>query len=937
MLHSDLLRVINTRQTWALIGSGPSNDAGCPSWDALLANARSLAAPDVLRSLDADPLYNKSVRDGDLPSAFQVVQDVAGRDFIEASVRQSLQSCREPGRIHQRLAELPFAGYITTNYDHLLERALNALEPGWIPVGNVGDEVRQASGTADRVVWHIHGAADLSPERSRLVITRRDYDEIYLDEASVLRQLKGLMAHRRVVIIGFGFRDGDVMQLMRAVGRFTDFNRPIYALVEKKGQFRRADDRRIFLRQYNVDVQPYKNEDGRHAGLRQTLDVYTALSLRRNLRFGQMLAAPPSYDPETTGLLIFNELAMSGDVDVPPVLRESILKSRVLSVCSRTRGRHKSQIADDVRPLLEAVSMRLAPRQALEQVDAALTKVIDELVADGLLVQDGDGLSLSEVGHNSVIDHTAASHRLEAQFDQSILTRIERLSVPLGASADRAARVVGAFFREAIRRRALGVALAFATGVTPTHQDYHALALLQDLGNWLDKAANEAEALVVVDAIQEVFRAPSEAETEYLGLAVQARFVVHLLGLDEDTLAARIRELRGSAFLVDSTTLIPWFAKGGSGHDAANILIQRLIDAGATPVTTPHLVIELAEHARWAQSAIRNADGVQTIPVFEAATGRAGSRSNAFLDGYLAFMASRGSSSFDQYLAHCLGVAKVSPDVTDAEVEDAIRARGMRLLKFELATAGDATAAARRRQYEEAIRERRLQGASFRHDRQVTAEAEAMILVERARNGTLSVDGLTFENGYFLSYSSLLNDISNDARPITMRAEAALSWLATLRPAGKEDTRLLMSELLWELQERRMNLVDQATLLTAFSPLLSATRAQLDEQLAHYQSLVAQRYGGGEEGEETIAAAAVADLDAPVVLDAVLAQRVSELTEVVAHQAREIQTARQQAAASEATAAELAWARDKLRKREKYQRRMDRQRQRPRGKGSKRR
>jgi hypothetical protein len=259
MLHTDLLRLINTREAWALVGSGPSIDAGCPSWDALLAGALDGLAPEVRAEVEADRAFQRALKKQALPEAFQVIEGATDRAFLEGSVESSLKRCSEPGALHAMLADLPFAGYITTNYDVLLEQALNALEPGWTGVGNVGDEVRKASGSADGVVWHIHGAAGLPADRSRLLITQEDYDAVYLDESMVLRQLKGLMTNRRLVIIGFGFRDVEVLRMMRAVGRFTDPSRAVFALVEKAGEFRRPDDRRAFLRSHNIDTQPYRN------------------------------------------------------------------------------------------------------------------------------------------------------------------------------------------------------------------------------------------------------------------------------------------------------------------------------------------------------------------------------------------------------------------------------------------------------------------------------------------------------------------------------------------------------------------------------------------------------------------------------------------------------------------------------------------------------
>ncbi len=83
MLHSDLLRLINTREAWALVGSGPSIEAGCPSWDALLAAALKAATLDEAAKIKDDLFYRKAADSNDLPAAFQAAEDVIGRAALE--------------------------------------------------------------------------------------------------------------------------------------------------------------------------------------------------------------------------------------------------------------------------------------------------------------------------------------------------------------------------------------------------------------------------------------------------------------------------------------------------------------------------------------------------------------------------------------------------------------------------------------------------------------------------------------------------------------------------------------------------------------------------------------------------------------------------------------------------------------------------------------
>lgn len=923
MLHTELLRLINTRETWALVGSGPSIEAGYPTWDRLLDEVAAALDSEQKEILASRGMFTEARRRGELPAAFSEIEDLVGHEALEDSVRKSLASVGNgPGTMHELLAELPFAGYITTNYDDLLEQALNRIDPGWTAVGNIDDEVRKASGTAERIVWHIHGGATLDRSRSRLIITEEDYARFYLDESRVFQQLKGLLAHRRIVVIGFGFRDQRMMQLLRSVGRLTDATRPIYALVERGGAFRHAIDRQVFLRQHMVDVHPYSNKDGRHQNLRHTLSVYSAMSLRRSLRFGRHFDAPPSYDPETTGLLIYNDLVLNSPRRVPQQLRTSILRARVLSICE-VGPRTREQLTDDLNGVLDALTRRIVRSATGRESEEALSDALERLVTDSLLTKNSETYSLSDLGRERVLDHAAAAALLEEQFTASIRARAEREAASLGVPASRPTEVVCAFFREAIERRALGVALAFATGGMPTQQDYHALALLQSIGEWLDKANDAAEALCVIQTIQDIFRRPTAAESAYIGTAVQGRFVLHLLSLDNDTLAVRMKELERSLFLIDAHNLIPWLASGSAGSDSAHALIRKLQESRAMVATTRPLVEELAEHARWGQRQIASAGGVQTVSFEEAMTGKAGYNTNAFLLGCASSGSIVTAAAFDEYLARCMGVPRVANPVTDHEVAAALSAHHIRVLDYDSLTAADASLVHDRDQYIRLVEHRRKAGKTFKHDRQVRAEAEAVALVERVRAGTFRIDGVTVSNAFFVSNTSMLNDVAKSKVPVTMKPDAARAWLATIHPAAAEDVKAIMSELLWELQERQMDLIDRQSLLNTFGPVITAANERLAEILPKYQLLIAQRYGGNWKPEH------VADLDAPTVVESILHDRLAEAERTVALLQEELQAAKQAAEMSDEERAALRRARERDRQRQKYLRRASRKKHRP--------
>lgn len=88
---------------------------------------------------------------------------------------------------------------------------------------------------------------------------------------------------------------------------------------------------------------------------------------------------------------------------------------------------------------------------------------------------------------------------------------------------------------------------------------------------------------------------------------------------------------------------------------------------------------------------------------------------------------------------------------------------------------------------------------------------------------------------YFVSHSQFLNEVTRTVLPPVLRQEAALHWLIALRGHGPESARAVYDGLLWELQERRVDLVDQQLLRRVFRPTIDAARDQLGAEMERYR------------------------------------------------------------------------------------------------------
>ena len=870
MLRSELIDVVNNGKAWAFIGSGVSSGSGCPSWKGLVDCVLQGLSSELRPKVEQDGAFTSAYDKALYPSCFSRIQHYAGRKTLDQLIREEFNRHTQPSEIHKSIANWPFAGYVTTNYDGLLERALKTLthEP-WLPVGNSRKEVTKLSGDVSKVVWHVHGSVELPKEESSLVLTAEDYDEFYLEDTCVVSQLRALLGQHRIVFFGFGFTDSEVTRLLRRIGKLSNPARPIFAFMGGIGGAQRSEERRELLERFNVDVVPYDAEDGSHSQLQEFLGVYGSLVLGRTLRFGFAERPCPSYDPETTGLLVYNEFCIKGGARVPQDILGTLLRARILSLLNYRAECTKAEIVDDLNERTNV--LKLSPRSS-EEVSSEVQGVLNELTRTGLVESPDTGpLRLTEKGYELVEAHAAKARFYSVQFKASLVGRAEQLLPDRAQAVARVAKAAESFIKDCVSRHALGVAVA-QQAISATARSYHMVGLLQTLPEFMKQLETPQEAIALGKLVQEVLADTADMESKFIAIALQAQFGVHLLGYDPPTLQARARELSQTFFLVDSSTLIQFLARSSTAYKSAKMIIDQLKMIGCGIATTTLLVDEVVEHINWAANMV-SSEGRVTEDTLGIATGRAGAWLNAFIDGFIEEVHEGRLVDFFYYLGSTLGTGRFKGPVTHAHVQQALEKQGLRekaLSDWD----GFSEEMLQERDNEQGriADERKLRG-TYKHDRQTKAEAEALLIIRSLREKGFSCDGQLVSNAFFLSHSHVLDEIAKPSMPITMRPESALQWAATIRPCSVEELEGLTSSLLYEMAERNFELINAQKLHNVFSGLIDASKAKLAEVTQRHRELVADLYG-----ESAVKDLADADgLSAPFVLGSYNFQLIPDL------------------------------------------------------------
>jgi hypothetical protein len=202
-------------------GAGLSAPAGYVDWR------------ELLREI-ADELDLKVDLENDLISIAQFhLNTKKSRYRLNQAIIDKLSADNDPTPNHHILSRLPINTWWTTNYDHLIERALK--EEGKV-VDVKSDHLQLANTKArrDTVVYKMHGDVDRPNDA---VVTRDDYEAYSQDRGPFVSALAGDLVSKTFLFLGFSFTDPNLEHVLSRVRLSLRNNaREHYAFFRKRKQ-----------------------------------------------------------------------------------------------------------------------------------------------------------------------------------------------------------------------------------------------------------------------------------------------------------------------------------------------------------------------------------------------------------------------------------------------------------------------------------------------------------------------------------------------------------------------------------------------------------------------------------------------------------------------------------------------------------------------------
>lgn len=308
--------------------------------------------------------YSKScLREGQLPRAASVLRSADETHRIDQELREVFNGDRlftrrpkdDPKKIEMQerldsLTSLPWAGYITTNYDTLI---IEHLAKVGRPCGNVCstpyDNLARTLKSSDRPFFiHLHGNVASGP----LILSEDDYDDAYLASPPLQSFLRAILLRYTVVFLGTLVED-----------RFVEMRRQLQLLFKDR---RHVPNSPLMSPEYvllaDTDKQRgsylestggfraiyYKNTTGKHEGLvpalvelRAALTKYGGTTRIPDTVNKRLLAIISKYPEGIDQLKIVQEFWANGPLAAYPDLTSSELYFRLFYLI------HKNLISYD--------------------------------------------------------------------------------------------------------------------------------------------------------------------------------------------------------------------------------------------------------------------------------------------------------------------------------------------------------------------------------------------------------------------------------------------------------------------------------------------------------------------------------------------------------------------------------------------------------------
>jgi hypothetical protein len=214
------LKELNENNAAVFIGAGLSKAAGYVDWPGLMSPVAKVLGLDATREVDLVAL-----------AQYHLNANASNRHQLNQLLIEEFSDLKDPTVNHRLLARLPIQTYWTTNYDRLIERALE--EGGRrVDAKYTNEQLATTRRGRDAIVYKMHGDIE-HPDKT--VLSKDDYERYHDTHGPFITALSGDLVEKTFLFLGFSFTDPNLdFILSRIRVRFTKHQRQHYCVMRKR-------------------------------------------------------------------------------------------------------------------------------------------------------------------------------------------------------------------------------------------------------------------------------------------------------------------------------------------------------------------------------------------------------------------------------------------------------------------------------------------------------------------------------------------------------------------------------------------------------------------------------------------------------------------------------------------------------------------------------
>lgn len=760
MFEQRLVEMVNSGRCLALVGAGLSREIGYPDWRTLA--EKTVAAVRKAGKVADEDSYSRYFADKSYPELFsQAERDLGSRQELERIVASLLDftPCTL-GSGYKYLAKWPFACYLTTNFDDEILRHLRDLNVEFAIAHNTSSDLASLRSDTQGFIYKLHSDFTLPGTPT---LTSADYRRLYVSgEGEYYRNcLRAVFQKFNLIVVGYSLADPDVSHILDLAREGASPAHPIY-MIGPRDDFSDADEQE-YRERYNIRLLRYANPDGCHQQLRRTLETYDCFIQPRCTSAIQREITQEEVQESLDALSLYLHRHLS---DTP---MDQAIAPLVLAELHSAAAKYVSpdELANGAlqRFLKGAPDAVKIVRDSLEMLRAR---------SDVEVHKDDDRYRLSAIGgerHERVIvDARGMKDRAFGQF--KLAMRQHYRDVTEREEANACAALESAVTTAFSEHSSAIVNTILSDEPTTAHEG---IALFGDIRDAATNVLNGDAFNAYMMGASDFLFYPEHDQKRYLASLSQGFFLAHLLGRDPRFRRIRSETLRETAWLVDSSILIPLIAQGSELSNLADSLFSNLNDLDVFVFTTDMLLRELWQHFKWARDQIEKAEASQADALYSCVMSDK-YKPNVFLEGYASFAAREGSGRFGDYVLECFG----KPPSLSA-LEERLAAYGVVTVR----PGGYVTNIDELEEWKLQISQARWERHTLRSDFQVEAEAEAYWAIQNYETIAAKHKRANISRAYFVSHSPVLNDIA--ARRVTWLPESLFRYLSGLPEVRFDD------------------------------------------------------------------------------------------------------------------------------------------------------